>query len=463
MVTEGPAGSPVGGQAPVGRDAAPVPDTGVRVGPGVALITGCSTGIGRATAAMLTTSGYQVVATARDAETLDGLGAAMALSLDVTDAGSIDAAVTAVLDRFDRIDVLINNAGYGIRGAVEELEIDRVAQMFDVNVLGIIRMVHRVAPVMRRQGAGRIVNIGSMAGKFPGPANGAYSATKHAVEALSDAMRWELAPFGIQVILIEPGAIRTRFEATVTRGSRAWLEREDSPYAPLNAHVAAANARIRASEPGPKAVAEVCLKALGAERPHARYPAAVPFPGGLVMMLPDGAKDVIVRRLFHLGSLRRRSRRTGVSTKERTGLLIHRELDKRLSALGVALYRLTRGAITRPWKVDALLLTTHGRRSGKDRTVLLQFFHDGDDLVLAAANGGGSSNPGWFYNLQATPEARVEVMDDTLAVHAEELSADEAAAFWPRLLRRAPDYERYLRATRRPIPLIRLVPETGKA
>jgi deazaflavin-dependent oxidoreductase (nitroreductase family) len=148
-----------------------------------------------------------------------------------------------------------------------------------------------------------------------------------------------------------------------------------------------------------------------------------------------------------------------LSWLERVGLPIHRQLDKRLSVIGVAVYRMTRGAVARPWKVDVLLLTTHGRRSGRDRTVVLQFFPDGVDMILAAANDGGASHPGWYHNLKASPTAQVEVMDRRFAVQATELSTDEAAAFWPRLLRRAPSYERYLRATSRQIPLIRLAPE----
>ena len=147
-----------------------------------------------------------------------------------------------------------------------------------------------------------------------------------------------------------------------------------------------------------------------------------------------------------------------LSRMERLGLFVHRVGDKRLTALGVALYRWTKGRIT-PAKVDALLLTTRGRKSGKERTVVLQFFPDGDDLVLAAANDGGASHPAWYRNLKATPLARVEVMGRTFAVRAEELSPDEAAAFWPRLLRRAPSYERYQRATSRTFPLVRLVPQ----
>jgi NAD(P)-dependent dehydrogenase (short-subunit alcohol dehydrogenase family) len=291
------------------RVAASTPDA--HLGLGVALITGCSTGIGRATAAMLASAGYKVVATARQPATLDGLDAAMAMPLDVTDASSIDAVVEAVRERYGRIDVLVNNAGYALRGAVEEVEVEveveveAVRGMFDTNVLGIIRMLHAVAPIMRRQGSGRIVNVGSLAGKFGGPANGTYAATKHAVEALSDAMRWELAPFGIRVVLIEPGAIRTEFEKTVERNSGGVIACPESPYAALYARIATANERIRASQPGPEAVASVILTALRAEHPHARYPAAIPFPARLTMALPDAAKDLVIRRLYGLGSLPR--------------------------------------------------------------------------------------------------------------------------------------------------------------
>jgi NADP-dependent 3-hydroxy acid dehydrogenase YdfG/pimeloyl-ACP methyl ester carboxylesterase/glyoxylase-like metal-dependent hydrolase (beta-lactamase superfamily II) len=283
---------------------------------GVALITGCSTGIGRATAKRLALAGYRVVATARHRETLDGLDVAMALKLDVTDAASIGAAVDAVLQRYGRIDVLVNNAGYALRGAVEDVDVAAVRSMVDVNVLGIVRMVQAVVPAMRRQGSGRIVNVGSLAGKLGGPANGTYAATKHAIEALSDALRWELAPFGIQVILVQPGAIRSAFEQTVTRESGAWLARPESPYAPLYARVAAANAEIRAAESGPEVVARVILAAARAERPHARYPAAIPFLARLAMALPDHAKDLVVRRMYNLDTLPRVAARSGAASGE---------------------------------------------------------------------------------------------------------------------------------------------------
>ncbi len=153
----------------------------------------------------------------------------------------------------------------------------------------------------------------------------------------------------------------------------------------------------------------------------------------------------------------------GISGKERVALAVHRGLDRRLSPLGVWVYRRTRGEVTRPWKVDALLLTTRGRRSGRERTVVLQFFRDGDAMVLAAANDGGASHPGWYHNLSSEPEARVQVMGHDFGVRASELPPDEAAAFWPRILARDPSYERYRRATDRAIPLVRLVPSRTTA
>ena len=146
--------------------------------------------------------------------------------------------------------------------------------------------------------------------------------------------------------------------------------------------------------------------------------------------------------------------------RERIWLWIGRGLDRWLTPLGASVYRRTRGGITRPWHVDALLLTTTGRRSGRRRTVVLQFFSDGVAMILAAANDGGARHPGWYYNLKATPLARVEVMGRTLEVRAEELPPAEASDWWERILRRSPGYERYARATTRTIPIIRLVPSS---
>jgi len=147
-----------------------------------------------------------------------------------------------------------------------------------------------------------------------------------------------------------------------------------------------------------------------------------------------------------------------LSLKDKVALYLNYELDKRLGGPGIGLYRLTGGRIAQLWKVNVLILTTRGRKTGKTRTVLLQFFRDGANMVIVAANSGRASHPGWFYNLKATPTVWVQVMDRTFQVHAEEMSNDEAIAFWPCVLSIAPTYERYQRATNRTIPLVRLVP-----
>ena len=159
-----------------------------------------------------------------------------------------------------------------------------------------------------------------------------------------------------------------------------------------------------------------------------------------------------------------------LSRMERIGLFLHRESDKRLTPLGVWVMSRTKGGIAHgrigrmpgaPRAVDVLLLTTRGRRSGTERTVVLQFFPDGDAMIVTAANDGGTSHPGWYFNLNSDPSARIEVAGRTIRVRAEELPGDAAAAFWPSILRRAPSYERYQRATSRTFPILRLVPEGG--
>jgi deazaflavin-dependent oxidoreductase (nitroreductase family) len=154
------------------------------------------------------------------------------------------------------------------------------------------------------------------------------------------------------------------------------------------------------------------------------------------------------------------SRSEGLSRKERAGLLVHRLLDKWLNPFGVWVFRRTKGAVAKPWKVDALLLTTRGRRSGRDRTVVLQYFPDGEAMVVAAANDGGEAYPAWYLNLTAEPEARAEVSGRTIPVRAQEFGEDEAASWWARIVERDPGYERYRRATDRPFPILRLVPHS---
>jgi deazaflavin-dependent oxidoreductase (nitroreductase family) len=157
-----------------------------------------------------------------------------------------------------------------------------------------------------------------------------------------------------------------------------------------------------------------------------------------------------------------------LSRWERVALFLHRESDRRLGPLGVWVMRRTKGGIARgrlmrligaPRELHVLLLTTRGRRSGKERTVVLQYFPDGDAMVVAAANDGGRTHPGWYFNLRADATARAEITGRTIRVRAEELSAEAAADWWQRILRLDPSYERYQRATERPIPILRLIAE----
>jgi NAD(P)-dependent dehydrogenase (short-subunit alcohol dehydrogenase family) len=270
------------------------------VTPLVVLITGCSSGIGRATAASLAAAGHTVVATARRPEELGGIDAALALPLDVTDEASIEAALGVALARYGRIDALVNNAGYAVRGAVEEVPTDQARRMFDVNLFGVMRTVQAVAPHMRHRRSGRIVNIGSVSGKLATPANGTYSASKFALEGLSDSLRLELAPFGIRVILVEPGSIGTRFHATVESNGRAIFANPESPYRPLYQTYEQVNARMRRGEPQPDLVSQVVRRAIETPRPKARYVAGFTLSGRLVMRLGDGAWDRVARQLFRI-------------------------------------------------------------------------------------------------------------------------------------------------------------------
>jgi NAD(P)-dependent dehydrogenase (short-subunit alcohol dehydrogenase family) len=266
----------------------------------VVLITGCSTGIGRDLAQRLTQSGYTVVATARRVETLDDVPATLKLSLDVTQSDSIKDAVTRIIQEFGRIDVLVNNAGYAVRGAIEEVPIEQTQKMFDANVFGVMRMIQAVVPHMRQQKAGRIINISSIVGKLVTPANGAYSATKFALEAMSNALRLELAPFGIHVVLVEPGSIKTQFHTTVEVNAQEVFANPHSPYQQLYDQYQKVTADMRQQEPGPEAVSLVVQHAIETSKPKARYLAGFPFSGRLVLLLGDPVWDLVVRNMFKI-------------------------------------------------------------------------------------------------------------------------------------------------------------------
>ncbi|MDQ3237164.1 MAG: oxidoreductase [Actinomycetota bacterium] len=270
------------------------------------LITGCSSGIGRATAERLAGKEWTVYATARKVEDIAGLErrGCRLLQLDVTDEDSMRTAVEEVERVEGSVGVLVNNAGYSQSGAVEAVPMEKVRRQFETNVFGLARMCQLVLPGMRRQGHGRIVNLSSMGGKLTFPGGGYYHATKHAVEAFSDALRFEVSGFGVEVILIEPGIIRTGYaEAAV--GSMGGSE-TDGPYAAFDAAVAQATRDTYERGPlarlggGPETVAGVIERAISADRPRARY--AVTPSATLLMtlrrLMPDRAWDAFLRSSF---------------------------------------------------------------------------------------------------------------------------------------------------------------------
>ncbi len=241
------------------------------------LITGCSTGIGRATAERLVAKGHKVYATARRPETLADLEAkgCTTLALDVTDDQSMRAAVEAVEDAEGAVSALVNNAGYSQSGAVESLDLDAVRAQFETNVFGLVRMCQLVLPGMRSRRFGRIVNISSIGGKLTFPGGGAYHGTKHAVEAFSDALRFEVKGFGVDVVVVEPGLIKTEFAAAATSALSLGAD-TDGPYAAFNRAVGATTVGAYEGPAamlggGPDKVARAIEKAIVSRRPKIRY------------------------------------------------------------------------------------------------------------------------------------------------------------------------------------------------
>lgn len=271
-----------------------------------ALITGCSSGIGRATAERLAGRGWRVYATARRLESIEDLGArgCRPLTLDVTDEDSMRDAVAAVAAAEGAVGVLVNNAGYGQEGAVEEISMDRVRRQFETNVFGLVRMIQLVLPGMRRQGWGKIVNLSSMGGRLALPGGGFYHATKYAVEALSDALRFEVRGFGVDVIVIEPGPIKTRF-GDASLETFAGGGATGGPYAAFHAALVrkisdAYGGRLARFAAPPETVARVIERAITRRRPRARYPVTLAARAliGLRRWLPDRAFDAFLRTQF---------------------------------------------------------------------------------------------------------------------------------------------------------------------
>ncbi len=269
-----------------------------------ALVTGASAGIGAAIARQLLADGYRVYAGARRVERMSALVAAGAgvLALDVTDDRSMQAAVETVIKEAGRIDVLVNNAGYGSYGSLEEVPLEEGRRQFEVNVFGLARLTQLVLPAMREAKSGAIVNISSMGGKIYEPFGSWYHASKFAVEGMSDCLRLELEPFGIRVIVIEPGAIKSEWTGIAHDNLLQWSGSGPyKPYAEAHARMFARADTSSVSAP-PEAVARIVSRALKARRPRTRYAAA----GGalpLLMLrriLPDRMFDRVVRLMFRL-------------------------------------------------------------------------------------------------------------------------------------------------------------------
>jgi len=267
------------------------------------LITGCSTGIGRVTAEHLAAKGWNVYATARRIESIQDLSerGCHVLALDVCDDDSMRDAVKAVEAAEGAVGVLVNNAGYGEYGAVETLDLARLRRQFETNVFGLVRLSQLVLPGMRAQRWGRIVNLSSMGGKLTLPGGGAYHSTKYAVESLSDALRFEVRGFGIDVVVIEPGPVLTAFDETVVGG----INVDDPVYGDFHRGVVKGVASayqkpmsVFASKP--VAVARKIEHAIETRRPRTRY--KVGFVAGMLTsmrkVLPDRLFDAFARTQF---------------------------------------------------------------------------------------------------------------------------------------------------------------------
>ncbi|WP_312809209.1 oxidoreductase [Agrobacterium cavarae] len=262
-----------------------------------AFVTGASSGIGKAAALALSRAGYRVIGTSRKAspdEVRDGI---RMIACDVTSDASVAAAASVALAELGHIDLLVNNAGYAISGAAEESSIEQVHALFDTNFLGVVRVTNAVLPIMRQQGFGRILNIGSVVGLIPGPFGAYYTASKHAIEGYSESLDHEVRPFGIRVAVIEPWATKTSIEANSPRG-----DRPVAAYGQTFARYQAAfNAAMAAGDTADD-VAATILTAAKARTPRLRYPSgkAARQTSFARRFLPRALFDRILRKQFNI-------------------------------------------------------------------------------------------------------------------------------------------------------------------
>jgi NAD(P)-dependent dehydrogenase (short-subunit alcohol dehydrogenase family) len=266
--------------------------------PRVILVTGASSGIGQSCAELLAQRGHRVYGASRGGASRSGASRSAGLTMDVRDEASVKAAVRTILDREQRLDVVINNAGFGIAGAVEDTSSEEAKEQFEVNFFGVLRVCRAVLPVMRSQRQGLIVNIGSIGGLIAIPYQGLYSATKFALEGLTESLRLEVREFGINVVLIEPGDHRTGF----TKNRRSTLASGDgSPYRAGFEHAVARMAADEQAGPPPERVAALVSKVIDDPRPRLRYtvgPAPQRAAVWLKRLLPYTAIEAIMRQNY---------------------------------------------------------------------------------------------------------------------------------------------------------------------
>jgi len=272
------------------------------------LITGATDGLGKALALLLAERGYCVFAAGRSPgklAQLDGIArekklALESITLDVCGDNSVQSAVQTVLAKAGAIDVLVNNAGVNYTAAVEDLSMEDWRAQFETNVFGVLRVTRAVLPHMRERRSGRILMMSSLSGLVTPPTQGAYSSSKHALEGLSNALRMELYPFGIDVVLIEPGYIITGIQKAAAELSKPYLEK-GGPYAPLYAKFFTSVNNMRTkSKYTPQDCARVLLHAIETPRPKARYgvTSLAPFVKWSKRLLTDSAIDAMLRRRY---------------------------------------------------------------------------------------------------------------------------------------------------------------------
>lgn len=265
----------------------------------VVLVTGASSGIGEAIARAFAEKGFEVFGTSRNPGRTEPIAGVEFVQLDVTDPESVAAAVSTVVQRAGRIDVVVNNAGFGVLGAAEESSTAQAQQLFDTNFFGLVRVTREVLPYLRAQRSGRIINISSVLGFIPAPYGALYSASKHAVEGYSESLDHETREFGVRVSVVEPGYTKTSFDAAAVDA--------DSPidsYAPVREHVKDALRKSIPTGDDPDVVAQVVVKAATTRAPKVRYPAG-PLARRLALLkriAPSALLDSGVRKANKLGS-----------------------------------------------------------------------------------------------------------------------------------------------------------------